>query len=40
MLASLPLAVGALAAARPFARAGVRYRIIAAGFCACAAVGP
>jgi beta-lactamase regulating signal transducer with metallopeptidase domain len=40
MLASLPLAAGALAAARPFARAAVRYRIVAAGFLLAAAVGP
>jgi Zn-dependent protease with chaperone function len=40
MLASLPLAAGALAAARPFARAAVRYRIVAAGYLIAAAVGP
>jgi hypothetical protein len=40
MLASLPLAMGALVAARSFARAGVRYRILAAGFVVGAAVGP
>lgn len=40
MLASLPLAVGALIAARPFGRAAVRYRILAGAFGLVAAVGP
>ena len=40
LLASVPLAFGALVAARPFARAAVRCRVLTAGFAAAAAVGP
>lgn len=36
----MPLAAGALIAARPFARAAERYRVLAAGFLAAAFVGP
>jgi len=40
VLASVPLAAGALVAARPFARAAVRYRIFCGAFALVAAVGP
>jgi beta-lactamase regulating signal transducer with metallopeptidase domain len=40
VLGSLPLAAGALVAARPFCRAAVRYRILAGAFGLVAAVGP
>jgi bla regulator protein blaR1 len=40
LVASVPLAAGALIAARPFARAADRYRVVAAGFLAAAFVGP
>ena len=39
-MASLPIAAGALLAARPFTRAAVRYRILASAFVLTAAVGP